>query len=53
MEDFALNASMQKGLQSGAIDHMAFGRFEGALDAYNKVVESYLEGPPPMAEAVG
>jgi phenylpropionate dioxygenase-like ring-hydroxylating dioxygenase large terminal subunit len=53
MEDFVLNASMQKGLASGAIDHMTFGRFEGALDAYNNVVESYLEGPPPMAEAVG
>ena len=51
MEDFVLNQSMQRGAASGAIEHMTFGRFEGALDAYNKVVEGYLEGPPPMAEA--
>ena len=42
MEDFVLNESMQRGAASGAIDHMTFGRFEGALDAYNRVVERYV-----------
>ncbi len=51
MEDFVLNASMQKGLQSGALDHITFGRFEGALYAYNQVVARYLEGEASLAEA--
>ena len=45
------NASMQKGRASRAIDDMTFVRFEVALDVFNEVVESYVEGPPPMAEA--
>lgn len=51
MEDFVLNESMQKGIASGAIDYMTFGRFEGALDAYNRVVEGYLDQATALAEA--
>lgn len=51
MEDFVLNESMQKGLQSGAIDYMTFSRFEGAPDAYNRVVEGYLDQATALANA--
>ena len=42
-EDFEIGESIQAGIASGANDNMLFGRFEGALDAFNQVVESYLE----------
>ena len=44
-EDFAIGESIQSTLASGANQNMLFGRFEGALDAFNKVVEAHLEGP--------
>lgn len=42
-EDFVIGESIQSGIASGANSDMMFGRFEGALDAFNRVVESYLE----------
>ena len=41
-EDFAIGESIQSTLESGANEDMIFGRFEGALDAFNKVVDSRL-----------
>ena len=38
-EDFALGESVQGGLASGANDALRFGRFEGALDRFNRTVE--------------
>ncbi|MEL7033834.1 MAG: SRPBCC family protein [Pseudomonadota bacterium] len=50
-EDFAIGESIQSTLASGANQNMLFGRFEGALDTFNKVVEAHLEGPAPHAVA--
>lgn len=50
-EDFAIGESAQSTLSSGANTHMLFGRFEGALDAFNKTVEAHLDGPAPRAVA--
>ena len=41
-EDFAIGESIQRGLSSGANDALRFGRFEGALDRFNRVVEEEL-----------
>lgn len=41
-EDFAIGESIQASLASGANESMVFGRFEGALDAFNRVVEAKL-----------
>lgn len=37
-EDFALGEGIQAGLSSGANTELMFGRFEGALAAFNKIV---------------
>ena len=50
-EDFTIGESAQSTLSSGANTHMLFGRFEGALDAFNKTVEAHLDGPKPRAVA--
>lgn len=50
-EDFAIGESIQSTLTSGANQDMLFGRFEGALDAFNQVVEAHLDGPGPSAIA--
>lgn len=50
-EDFAIGESIQSTLASGANQNMLFGRFEGALDAFNQVVEAYLQDPSPHAVA--
>lgn len=51
-EDFVIGESIQSTLASGANQNMLFGRFEGALDAFNKVVETYLEpATTPVAAA--
>lgn len=42
-EDFIIGESIQASLASGANDNMIFGRFEGALDAFNRVVEAKLK----------
>ena len=43
-EDFAIGESIQSGLLSGANDELRFGRFEGALDRFNRIVERELDG---------
>ncbi len=50
-EDFAIGESIQSTLASGANQNMLFGKFEGALDAFNKVVEAHLGDPAPHAVA--
>lgn len=50
-EDFVIGESMQSTLRSGANEHMLFGRFEGALDAFNRVVEAHLTPPSPQVVA--
>lgn len=42
MEDFEVNAAAQSGLESGANEFLTFGRYEGALESFNKTVESFL-----------
>ena len=41
-EDFAIGESIQGGLLSGANDELRFGRFEGALDRFNRTVERQI-----------
>lgn len=41
-EDFVIGESIQAGLATGANDHMTFGRFEGALPEFNRVVKRYI-----------
>lgn len=41
-EDFALGVSIQSGISAGANDALRFGRFEGALDQFNRVTEACL-----------
>ncbi|MEL6737985.1 MAG: SRPBCC family protein [Pseudomonadota bacterium] len=42
-EDFALGEGIQAGLTSGANSELTFGRFEGALTAFNQTVADTLE----------
>ena len=42
-EDFAIGESIQSGLASGANDELRFGRFEGALDRFNRIVEREID----------
>lgn len=44
-EDFDLGESIQSGLLSGANTHLRFGRFEGALQHFNKTVRDHLQDP--------
>lgn len=44
-EDFTIGESIQSTLESGANHNMVFGRFEGALNAFNRVVDSYVSDP--------
>ncbi len=41
-EDFDIGESIQSGLESGANEHLTFGRFEGALGEFNRVVDGRL-----------
>ncbi len=41
-EDFTLGEGIQKGLQSGANEHLNFGRFEGALATFNEFVDEAI-----------
>jgi len=43
MEDFELGEGIQRGLDSGANEHLNFGRFEGALEQFNQSVRSMLD----------
>ena len=40
-EDFVIGESIQAGLATGANENMTFGRFEGALPEFNRVVKRY------------
>ena len=40
-EDFVIGESIQAGLATGANEHLTFGRFEGALPEFNRVVKRY------------
>ncbi|MEO0938431.1 MAG: aromatic ring-hydroxylating dioxygenase subunit alpha [Pseudomonadota bacterium] len=42
MEDFTLNAAQQASIDSGAQTQMSFGRYEGALAAFNAQVAALL-----------
>ena len=42
-EDFAIGENIQRGLLSGASDELRFGRFEGALDHFNRTVEREID----------
>ena len=42
-EDFALGEGIQKGLSSGANSELTFGRFEGALTAFNQTVDDTIK----------
>ena len=46
-EDFAIGESIQGGLPSGANDELRFGRFEGALDRFNRIVEREIIAGAP------
>lgn len=41
-EDFAIAASIQSGLSHGVNERLTFGRFEGALHAYNQVIDARM-----------
>ncbi len=41
-EDFEIGESIQKGLRSGANTHLTFGRYEGALDAFNRIIDQHI-----------
>ena len=41
-EDFDIAERIQSGLESGANEHLTFGRFEGALAVFNRSVDSRL-----------
>ena len=42
-EDFDIGEGIQRGLASGANDRLTFGRFEGALTAFNQAVDDMLD----------
>lgn len=41
-EDFVIGESIQESIAAGANTHMTFGRFEGALDQFNRTVEQFV-----------
>jgi len=45
-EDMKIGEGVHAGLASGANDHVLFGRFEGALDRFNRTVAEYLDPAP-------
>lgn len=42
-EDIRIGEGIHAGLSSGANEHFLFGRFEGALDRFNRTVTDYLD----------
>lgn len=42
-EDIRIGEGIHAGLASGANDHLLFGRFEGALDRFNRTVAEHLD----------
>ena len=49
-EDFLIAERIQAGLGSGANERLTFGRYEGALDAFNRCVETCLTEQREAAE---
>lgn len=45
-EDFVIGESIQSGFESGANEHLTFGRFEGALAVFNETVNGRLAARP-------
>ncbi|MEM9300760.1 MAG: SRPBCC family protein [Pseudomonadota bacterium] len=45
-EDFTIGESIQAGLSSGANEDLLFGRFEGALETFNGLVDAALAEDP-------
>ncbi|WP_162845968.1 aromatic ring-hydroxylating oxygenase subunit alpha [Seongchinamella sediminis] len=43
IEDFDLAEGIQRGLASGARQPLNFGRFEGALEVFNRTVDAYID----------
>ena len=43
-EDFDIGEGIQRGLATGANSELNFGRFEGALEAFNQTVDAIVEG---------
>lgn len=41
-EDFEIGEGIQAGLASGANDVLTFGRFEGALDQFNRTIDAFI-----------
>ncbi len=41
-EDFEIGESIQRGLSSGANDALIFGRYEGALESFNHVIDKHI-----------
>ena len=41
-EDFDINQAVQDGLASGSNTSLTFGRYEGALNTFNRIVEKHL-----------
>ena len=44
-EDFVLAEGIQRGFAMGANETVTFGRYEGALDRFNKLIEAHLSAP--------
>lgn len=42
-EDFAVARAVQRGLGSGANDHLTFGRFEGAIGHFHRTLDAALD----------
>ena len=42
-EDSDIGEGIQSCLDTGASAHLTFGRFEGALDSFNRAVEHFLD----------
>ena len=41
-EDFEIGESIQRGLRSGANTSLLFGRYEGALESFNQVIDKHI-----------
>lgn len=48
-EDYVLGLKIQKGLQSGALDSVVFGRNERGNQFFHRCVEHYLKDDPTAA----
>lgn len=51
-EDFGVGLKVQRGLESGAIDHVRFGRNERGNQYFHRWIEHYLANDPAREEPV-